>query len=271
MKNLRPKNLRPSVLLATCALLAVMPSVADASIITAGEDVPASAVSGGVGNIVQPILSLSVPGNTTTQTGSSFVGAGGVPNQSSGNVDTGGNPARTQTPTLSTLGWNTGSVVAIGFAPNQTGSTLGITIESLMLTLYNGNTGGILGRFSTATPIDFSLIGNPGTANNWWALALSGAEQQQFDTAVADSGLPLTQIRAGLTSTMTGANAGSDRLYGFDINSVQIVGPPNPDLMPPTPEIPLPAGLPLFASGVAGLGLLGWRRKRKSTTSALAA
>jgi hypothetical protein len=28
--------------------------------------------------------------------------------------------------------------------------------------------------------------------------------------------------------------------------------------------VPLPAALPLFATGLAGLGLLGWRRKRKS-------
>jgi hypothetical protein len=28
--------------------------------------------------------------------------------------------------------------------------------------------------------------------------------------------------------------------------------------------VPLPAALPLFASGIGGLGLLGWRRKRKA-------
>ena len=29
-------------------------------------------------------------------------------------------------------------------------------------------------------------------------------------------------------------------------------------------EVPLPGALPLFATGLAGLGLLGWRRKRKA-------
>jgi hypothetical protein len=36
-------------------------------------------------------------------------------------------------------------------------------------------------------------------------------------------------------------------------------------------EIPAPAALPLFGTGLGALGLLGWRRKRKSTTSVLAA
>ena len=35
-----------------------------------------------------------------------------------------------------------------------------------------------------------------------------------------------------------------------------------PDLAPI--QTPLPATLPLFATGLAGLGLLGWRRKRKA-------
>jgi hypothetical protein len=29
-------------------------------------------------------------------------------------------------------------------------------------------------------------------------------------------------------------------------------------------EVPLPAALPLFATGIGGLGLLSWRRKKKA-------
>ena len=32
--------------------------------------------------------------------------------------------------------------------------------------------------------------------------------------------------------------------------------------------VPLPAALPLFATGIGGLGLLGWRRKRKAQAGA---
>jgi hypothetical protein len=32
-------------------------------------------------------------------------------------------------------------------------------------------------------------------------------------------------------------------------------------------NIPLPGALPLFATGLAGLGLLGWRRKRKALSA----
>jgi hypothetical protein len=50
--------------------------------------------------------------------------------------------------------------------------------------------------------------------------------------------------------------------HGLDLPlaviSARIPGPPDP------PEVPLPAALPLFATSLVGLGLLGWRRKRKT-------
>jgi len=36
----------------------------------------------------------------------------------------------------------------------------------------------------------------------------------------------------------------------------------------PVSPVPLPAALPLFASGLGALGLLGWRRKRKGAAIA---
>jgi hypothetical protein len=41
------------------------------------------------------------------------------------------------------------------------------------------------------------------------------------------------------------------------------------DVIAPTTTTPLPATLPLFATGLGALGLLGWRRKRKARVSLL--
>ena len=48
----------------------------------------------------------------------------------------------------------------------------------------------------------------------------------------------------------------------FDYNDFQAVITGAVD--PPGGSTPLPATLPLFATGLGGLGLLGWRRKRKA-------
>jgi len=54
---------------------------------------------------------------------------------------------------------------------------------------------------------------------------------------------------AGLASSPSGASA----QFGSDLTFTPVGS---------TPVVPLPATLPLFATGLAGLGLLGWRRKK---------
>ncbi len=48
-------------------------------------------------------------------------------------------------------------------------------------------------------------------------------------------------------------------------------GPNPPTFTEEAPNVPLPATLPLFATGLGALGLLGWRRKRKARVSLLGA
>jgi len=53
----------------------------------------------------------------------------------------------------------------------------------------------------------------------------------------------------------------SDAGLGNHLNSVQQA--PANVVFTPVAQTPLPAALPLFATGLGALGLLGWRRKRK--------
>ena len=51
---------------------------------------------------------------------------------------------------------------------------------------------------------------------------------------------------------------------GYTYNRVTLGGTGEAD---PLGTTPLPAALPLFATALGGLGLLGWRRKRKNTAA----
>jgi hypothetical protein len=73
-----------------------------------------------------------------------------------------------------------------------------------------------------------------------------------------DVGCPSPIVVTGCNPSTGG---GIKTVKAFD-QSISNLGTP--------PAIPLPASLPLFAGGLCCIGLLGWRRKRKSTASVLA-
>jgi len=57
----------------------------------------------------------------------------------------------------------------------------------------------------------------------------------------------------GTYSSISWTNPTFEFWYGFTVGA---------------PQVPLPAALPLFATGLGALGLLGWRRKRKAQAAA---
>ena len=98
--------------------------------------------------------------------------------------------------------------------------------------------------FSAPGTINFNMSGSI-TDANLLSLEFTGSGSQSFDlilTELANGGTPDGFEASGLSGTIT---------YNF------------------TPvATPLPAALPLFATGLGGLGLLGWRRKRKAEAAA---
>jgi hypothetical protein len=138
----------------------------------------------------------------------------------------GGN--KSNTPTLSALGWTSGIYVGIGFNSNQTGNT-GITMQSLTLTIYGVDGTTVEGTFA----LDPSLVGLDFTAADLalqqgngaavFDFGLSAAEQTQFNSIVAMSGSG--NFYASLASTLgcpVGApsscepsNDGADSFIGF--------------------------------------------------------
>jgi hypothetical protein len=100
--------------------------------------------------------------------------------------------------------------------------------------------------------------------------SVQAGETFNFFTQLTDGGA-FTLLAAGVGNTCSGT--------GFSVGPVTDTcvwnGPPrtgvaiqavtgNELLSSVSTVVPVPPALPLFASGLAGLGLLGWRRKRKA-------
>ena len=96
-----------------------------------------------------------------------------------------------------------------------------------------------------------------GTAQTGAMITLSNIS----GTVELTPGAPSTEIAFTLTSSINGNatqfnNGVQGTVTGRSLTQAFSGATP--------PAIPLPAALPLFATGLIGLGLLGWRRKQKA-------
>jgi PEP-CTERM motif len=169
---------------------------------------------------------------------------------------------KSTTPTLGSLGWNTGANVGIGFNSDQ--SNTGITMQSLVLTIYDVDGTTVLGSFSLAaslTPLLFTqadLALQQGNGNSVFNFGLDAAQQLQFNTILALAGS--SGFFAGLSSSLgcgAGApasclvsNDGPDSFIGF--------------VQPSSAVIPEPGTLLL--AGTALVGVMAVARKKLHRT-----
>ena len=148
-----------ALVLATCGAIAAMSSVARADLVL---------MDANGTQVVNPAASLTdlgaqgfatAPRMLTLQTEIVETGSVLPVDAAQGDAVSGAN--KSTTPTLATLGWTGGgSPVGVGFDPEQTANG-GLTMQSLVLTIYNGTTpvvGGSFSLFIGLVPLDFTAV-----------------------------------------------------------------------------------------------------------------
>jgi hypothetical protein len=200
-------------------------------------------------------------------------------------------------PTFLFVGGAGSSIIQIGVTKYNV-SQLDFTVSGHEIGSITGD--GILGAFVhfglSATPTDFegTAIGNTATVNDncGSAFTICRSISQSFEATGTINGGALTsvihistQMSGDFQLTTIAPNSNNATIFSedsFDITAMELLdanGAPIPGvrfvaedgtIFPDAANIatPIPAALPLFATGLGALGALGWRRKRKAAIAA---
>jgi len=173
---------------------------------------------------------------------------------------------KTTTPTLQSLGWSSGSAVGIGFNTNQTGSSQGITLNTLVLTIYNASFAPLM-QFQLASPIFFNaadLTLQQGNGNAVFNFGLTSQQAAQYNT-LAQYGSAAAGFFAGLSASLgcqvpnqpagcQPSDDGADSFLGLTESSAGV-----PTLFNTVPD----GGSMTMLLGMGLMGLAAVRRKFK--------
>ncbi len=211
---------------------------------------PVADAGGGLGSVLT-VLTLTSPGNSTTESG--CVGWNGSANVTGASAcpagfDGGDEQAINTTRTKTEIGFNNFDSLQIIFNASEPGPNSSITVNNLALTLFNG-AGSILGVYTLAAPVTFNET-DPGLGNAGFGFQLDAAQAAQANAFINASGL-----RIGLAINASDATGGLETLNVRSMNNGGVV---------PVSEEVIPEPSTYALVGLSFMGLAMWKRRQRS-------
>jgi hypothetical protein len=158
-------------------------------------------------------------------------------------------------------------------SPNLTGGIPNVTVDTRGSAVNGQAYTYIIPAPTTAVPnpqaIYLATVDGSGISvydGGYLELHTPGTSFDRSDTVAAfTEGVVYAVYMDATTSTSAGTTTASiDPIFKYPSNYSLIISAGVGNGNAPLPSTPLPAALPLFATGLGALGLLGWRRKRKA-------